>query len=75
MCDRWAGKICSGSISEKSRHGITTRGITRKNLPNIPGTNIRGRKAATVVRTANVTGFAISCAPEMAPPNPSGSFS
>ena len=39
--------------------------------PNTPGTNSRGLNAATVVRTANVTGFAISYAPSMASRIPS----
>ena len=39
---------------------MTMSGITRKILPIIPGTNISGRNAATVVRTAKVTGTEIS---------------
>ena len=52
--------MLSDSISENSRHGITTSGITRNTFPSIPGTNSSGLNAATVVSTANVTGFAIS---------------
>ena len=37
----------------------------------MPGTNIIGMNAATVVRTAKVTGLAISLAPSMAPRSPS----
>ena len=61
----------SDSISEKSRQGMTTRGMTRKIFPIMPGTNISGMNAATVVRTANTTGFAISRAPSMEPRRPS----
>ena len=61
----------SDSTSENSRHGMTTSGMTRKILPIMPGTNSSGLKAATVVRTANVTGLAISQAPSMEPRMPS----
>ena len=61
----------SDSISEKSRHGITMSGMVRKNLPIMPGTNISGMKAATVVSTAKITGVAISRAPSMDPRRPS----
>ena len=50
---------------------MTTSGMTRKILPIIPGTNISGMNAATVVRTAKVTGLPISLAPSIAPRNPS----
>ena len=59
------------SSSENSRHAMTTSGITRNTLPSTPGTNSSGLKAATVVRTANVTGLAISYAPSIAPRIPS----
>ena len=61
----------SDSSSENSRHGITTSGMTRSTLPIMPGTNSSGLKAATVVRTAKVTGRAISRAPSIAPRRPS----
>ena len=59
------------SSSENSRHGMTISGMTRKIFPIMPGTNISGLNAATVVRTAKITGVAISWAPSMAPRRPS----
>ena len=38
-------------------------------LPVLPGTITRGKKAATVVRTAKMTGFPTSCVPRMAESN------
>ena len=46
---------------------MTTNGITLKNLPNDPGTNMSGVNAATVVSTAKMTGVAISRAPSIDP--------
>ena len=39
---------------------MTTSGMTRSSLPIMPATNSSGLEAATVVRTAKVTGRAIS---------------
>ena len=71
MCERWAGRIHSDSISENSRQGMTTNGMTRKILPIRPGTNSSGVNAATVVSTAKTTGVAISLLPSIAPRIPS----
>ena len=54
------------SISEKARTERTTRGMSRKILPMMPGTKRRGAKAMPVVQTAKVTGRAISIAPAIA---------
>ena len=50
---------------------MTTSGMTRKILPIMPGTSIRGTNAATLVSTAKITGVEISWAPSMAPRRPS----
>ena len=43
-------------IVEATRAIDTVRGMTLKNFPIVPGSIIRGRKAATVVRVAAITG-------------------
>jgi len=67
--DRWAGRMLTDSNNEKSRQGMTMSGMTRKILPIMPGIYISGKKATTVVNTANTTGVAISWAPSIEPRN------
>ena len=56
---------CVGSIQNASSRliasvSVTTNGITNMNLPTIPGSSMSGRNAASVVRTEEVTGAAVS---------------
>ena len=54
------------SIREIRNVEHTTRGITLKNLPIIPGTKYKGIKAMTLVIMLNDTGIAICFAPFIA---------
>ena len=63
---RWDGRISRDSTHEITNTVETTRGITRKTLPMIPGTNRRGMKAARLVRMLKVIGIITSRAPWMA---------
>ena len=56
-------------MSENSKQGMTMSGMFRNILPIMPGTNISGRNAATVVSTAKTTGVAIAWAPSIDPRN------
>jgi hypothetical protein len=52
---------CAGSIQKASNRlissaSVTTSGTTIMNLPTMPGSRIKGRKAATVVSTEASTG-------------------
>ena len=61
----WTGIIQKASISEIVNAMVTTKGITNKNLPRIPGNSMSGKNAAMVVATEATTGVATSETPSM----------
>ena len=53
---RWQGSIKIASIHEMLKTVITTSGITRQNLPIVPGMKYSGRNATMLVKMLKVTG-------------------